>query len=186
MINLLPPLQQKELQAARSNTLLVRYNIILAGILGLILLAIGGVTLYLNTTKASSEQIVQDNNAKVADFDSVKNQADSFRENLRIGKEILNSEINYSNYVLALAALMPPGTVLQTLNLDQATFGTETTLAARAKSYQNALELKNALEKSSMFTNVHFQSITDSTDPAYPVGVTLAVTFKKEVPNAAP
>jgi len=180
MINLLPPLQQKELRAARSNTLLLRYNLILAGIVAIIVLAVFGVSFYLNSSKTSAEKTTQDNNTRVADFNSVKEQADDFRNNLRIGKEILGNEINYTDYILALAALMPSGTVLQSLNLDQATFGTETTLNARAKTYQNALELKNSLEKSALFKNVHFQSITDSEDPQYPVGVTLAVTFQKE------
>lgn len=181
MINLLPPENKRELRAARSNTLLVRYNILLLGALAFLFLATGIVYVYLNDAKAKAERTVAENQARTADYAAVERQAQAFRSNLATDKQILAGEVNYSKVVMQIAALMPKGTVLETLQLDAATFGTETTLAARARNYDAALSLKNSFQGSPLFSNVHFQSIAGGGDDAsYPISVNLNVTIKKD------
>lgn len=180
MINLLPPETKRELRAARSNTLLVRYNLFLVGALVFMMIAIGIVYVYLSNTKAGAEQVIAENKAKVADYVTVETQAKEFRTNLQTAKQILDQEVNYSKVVLEFASLMPAGTILETLTLDSATFGTPITLNAKAKNYESALALKDSFQKSALFTNVHFQSISGGTDPGYAVSVSLNVTIKKE------
>lgn len=179
MINLLPPESRRELRAARSNTLLARYNIFLVGALVFMLLAIGFVYFYLNTTKASAEQAITESKAKVAGYATVEAQAEEFNTNLRIAKQILDQEVHYSKVVLEIASLMPTGTVLDNLALDSATFGTQTTLNAKAKSYERALALKDSFQSSDLFSDVHFQSIAGG-EGNYPVAVSLNVTIKKD------
>ena len=82
--------------------------------------------------------------------------------------------------MLAIAALMPSGTVLDKLNLDSQTFGTPTTLTAGATSYENALKLKDAFQASPLFSDVHFESINSGGQPPYPLTVNLKVTIKKD------
>jgi len=182
MINLLPPQEKKELRAARTNVLLLRYNILLICSVGFLGLATGITYVYLSTTKASAEQAIHDNNAKETAYTTTKVQAGTFRNNLATAKQILNNEVTYSKVIVGIAQLLPPGVVFNSLNLDAGTFGTQTTFALKAKSYQQALALKDAFEKSSIFTDVHFQSIAtaDSASDGYPISIELNATIKKE------
>jgi Tfp pilus assembly protein PilN len=180
MINLLPPVEKRELRAGRTNALLIRYNIALIIALVFLFAAIGVVFVYLNNTKATAETTIEDNKAKVAGFAAVQSQATQFRSNLATAKQILDKEVTYTKVILDIAQMLPQGVVLQNLNLDSATFGTETTLVAQAASYDRALALKASMEKSSLFTNVHFASITAGGTGSYPLTVNMSVTIKKE------
>lgn len=181
MINLLPPNDKRELVAARSNTLLIRYNFFLAGALAFLLLSIGIVYVYLGNTKATAERTIQENQAKVSDYADVKAQAEAFRTNLRIASQILGQQVNYSHVILEIAAQMPPGTILDNLSLDSKTFGKPTTLNARAKDYDSALALKNSFQDSDLFTDVSFESIAGGGSGSYPITVNLNVTIKKDI-----
>jgi Tfp pilus assembly protein PilN len=182
MINLLPQEEKRQLHAARSNTLLIRYNILLLGVVAFMSIAIAITYVFLTTTQQGAEQTIQENKAKVSQYASIQSQADQFRQHLATAKQILDSEVTYSKVVLDIARLIPSGVILENVSLDSQTFGTETTLVAQAKSYDAALALKDSFGKSSLFSDVHFQSITSGgTDTNYPVTVNLNITIKKEV-----
>lgn len=198
MINLLPPEDKRQLRASRANSLLLRYNILLLGALGFMLLAIGVTYVFLTSTQATAEKTVQDNQKEVTGFAEVQAQEKQFKENLDTAKFVLDKEIIYTRTILAIAKLLPSGIVLQNLNLDAQTFGTQTTLAVQAKDIATAVKLKTALEGSPLFSNVHFASIQSASGGgSYPVAVSLNVTINKEAalrdnsketaaPNAAP
>jgi Tfp pilus assembly protein PilN len=180
MINLLPPEQKKQIRAARSNLLLLRYNILLLGALTFLLIATAVTYFYLNNTKASSEKTIQENRAKVTDYRSVQQKADNFRSNLATAKQILDKDVTYTKVIIEISRLLPPGVTLDTLSLDSKTFGTSTTFAAKAKSYDAALALKDSLQKSTVFSNVYFASISGTGTGDYPINVNLNVTIVKE------
>jgi Tfp pilus assembly protein PilN len=179
MINLLPPEEKRQLRAARSNTLLLRYTIFLLIAIAFLGAAIGVTYFYLSSTKASAEQTISDNKAKVSSYATIETQASQFRNNLATAKQILDHEVTYTKVILDISQLLPSGVVLPSLSLDSQTFGTETTIAASAKDYDRVLALKTAFENSPLFTNVHFISIANSASTAYPITVTLGVTIKK-------
>lgn len=182
MINLLPQEEKRQLQAARSNTLLIRYNIFLLGVAAFMILAIAITYVYLSTTQQTAKQTIDTNNAKVTQYAAVQSKANEFRQHLATAKQILDSEVTYSKVILDISRLIPSGVVLENVSLDSQTFGTETTLIAQAKSYDAALSLKDSFGKSPLFTDVHFQSITsDASDTSYPVTVNLNITIKKDV-----
>lgn len=180
MINLLPPEHKRNIRAARANSLLIRYNVLLAGVLAFLMLAIGVVYVYLSNTKATAEITIKENKEKVAGFNATEQEAQLFRQNLATAKQILDREVNYTTVILKISNVLPKNTVLTNLTLDASSFGKETTLSAETKSYDDAIILKDALSQSGLFTDVHFQSITSSTSTTYPVTVNLSVTFKKE------
>lgn len=182
MINLLPPNEKRQLRAGRSNTLLIRYNFFMLGALGFMLLAIGFTYVYLNTTKVNAETVINNNKQKVSDFTDVEKSAAEFRSNLATAKQILDREVIYTKVILEIAHLMPGGTILESLTLDPSTFGTETSITAKAKSYDNAIALKDSFQKSNLFTDVHFENITvnDADGGSYPITVNLNVTIKKD------
>lgn len=183
MINLLPPDEKKQLVASRANSLLLRYNIFLLGALAFVLLAIGVTYVFLTSTQATAEETVVKNAEQVVSYAAIQQKEQQFKDNLATAKEILDKEVIYTKAILAISQLLPSGIVLQNLSLDAQTFGTQTPLVVQAKSLDAAVSLKNSLEQSPLFSNVHFLSINATTGAgssgAYPVAVTLNVTINK-------
>lgn len=181
MINLLPPADKRQIQAGRSNALLLRYNILIIAAVAFLMAAIGVVYVYLGNTKLSAEQVIKDNQAKVADFADTEKKANEFKSNLTVAKQILSKEVVYTKVILEISALLPKGVVLDSLNLDAKTFGTPVTLNAHAKTVDDAIALKTAFQNSPLFSNVNFQSIsTEESGEAYPIRVNLNVTINKD------
>ena len=183
MINLLPPDEKRQLRAARTNLLLVRYNIFLLGAVAFIGLAVAVTFFFLAAAKSDAERSMKDNEEKVGQYAKVDTEAKQFRKNLATAKQILDNQVTYSKVITNIAQLLPSGVILQNLNLDAQTFGTETSLVAQAKDYDAAIALKDSFQKSSLFSDVHFQSISssESAPNGYPITVNLSVTIKKDV-----
>lgn len=181
MINLLPPEDKRQLRAAHTNTLLLRYNAFLLGAAVFLGVALIVVYLYLTAAQAGAQATITENKAKVSSYAQVETQAQLFRANLVTAEQILDRDVAYTKIVIAIAQLLPSNTVLQSLNLDPQTFDTETVIVAQAKDYDAALHLKDAFQKSSFFANAHFQSIAiNTTSSTYPLTVNLLVTIKKD------
>lgn len=181
MINLLPPEEKRQIRAARTNTLLIRYNFLLVGVMVFTAIAIAAVFFYLNSAKTAAQTTINGNQLKASGYADVEKNATEFRSNLATAKQILDREVTYTKVILDIAHAMPGGTVLESLNLDASTFGTPMTLAAKAKGYNEAIALKDALQKSPVFSDVHFESIViDDTNATYPITANLNVTIKKD------
>lgn len=182
MINLLPPQDKRELQAARTNTLLIRYNILLIIAIGLMLLIAGSVSIYFSSAKTTSQAIIDENRSRVSNYATIEKQATEFRSNLATAKKILDNEVVYTKVILAIAHTLPSGTVLDTLNLDSANFGKPMSITARVRSYADALRLKDAFQTSDIISDAHFDSVTagSTNDAAYPLTVSLTITIKKD------
>lgn len=186
MINLLPPDERNQLRAARANTLLLRYNIIMVGILVFMVIALATVYFYLASAKAHADSVVSDNNARVTSYAQVSAQANTFRSSLTDAKAIISKEVLYSKTLLAIAQQLPPGVVMDTLSLDATTFGTPTTLALRAKDHAAALAAKDAFQKSPLFSDVHLVNIALSaaggsgSAAQHPWTVSLSVVMSKD------
>lgn len=180
MINLLPPETKSQIKAARANRLLLRYNIILLSAIGFLLAAAGLVYVYLVSAKSSAETAIQDNLAQVSNYSVIESDASSFRQNLSSAKQILDNDVTYSKVILEIASVLPSGVVLDTLSLDSATFGTPTTLNARVRNYDTVLRLKDALQASSLFSDVSIQTISTGGEGSYPLNASLSVTIRKD------
>lgn len=170
MINLLSPEDKRQLAAARTNSLLLRYTILLSIVIGVLILEMAGVAVFLNLDKSRNEAAIQENEAKTASYSQVKIQAGEFQNNLATAKYILGKQVPYSTLILALANNLPSNAVLDNLTIDPATFGQGTTLTVQTTSYNRAITVKTALQNIKiddvpLFTSVSFSSVSASTDP---------------------
>lgn len=180
MINLLPTEEKHQLRAARTNTLLIRYNIFLVSIVAFMGMTVAATYIYLNTTAANAQHTIDSNQARVGQYASVQTEAQQFRQHLATAKQILDNQVTYSKVIIEIANLIPSGVVLQNLSLDSQAFGSPTTLVAQAKDYASALSLKDSFSKSPLFSDVHFQSITTGGgQSSYPLTVNIVVTIQK-------
>lgn len=179
----MPPEEKRQLRAARTNSLLLRYNFLLLSIVAFLGLAVGLTWVYLSNSKVSAETTQAENTARVSNMQNIETEAQKLRANLTTAKQILNNEVTYTKIIFTIASLMPSGTVLDSLNLDSKTFGTPIPLIAKATTYENALKLKESFQSSSLFSDVRFQSIAANSGTQqvqYPLTVTFSVTIKKD------
>ncbi len=184
MINLLPDTYKKEILAARTNVTLLRYNFLFLGAAGLLIAGSLTVYFFLSTSKAASEQVNLENISKSAEYASTQKSADEYRKNLLTAAKILNNEVNYTERVFDITKILPKGIVLDSLNLNAKEFGTQTLINAHARDYASASELKRVFEESPIFSNVHFQVISNDDSSAasnagYPISLSINVTMNK-------
>lgn len=183
MINLLPADIQKSHRAARLNLKLRSY----IGILSFTLLGIAGIYgggYYLTLQERSAaEALLQQHKQETAQYQKLRDEAQTFADNLKIAKTILSKETHYSDLIVQIAQTLPQSAILTSLSLDASTFQSKPlALSGRVKTETDALTLKNALEASPLFENVSLTSvaITDTdgeTNPLlreYPVNVSLS------------
>lgn len=185
MINLLPYEQKREIEAARMNTILLSYNFLTLIALGLMVAVCVLFYLILNNAQSNASNISSDSVKKAASYENVKRDADDYRENLSLAKLILDKSVNYTSVIMTITKLLPDGVVLDAIELNAANFGQQTTFTGHAKTYAQATELKANFQKSSMFSNVFLQSLTDdnnsggSATSSYPILITISANLKK-------
>ncbi|HSW92466.1 MAG TPA: hypothetical protein VLH14_01140 [Patescibacteria group bacterium] len=185
MINLLPKEDQRQLAAARTNTLLFRYTILLSVFVVVLVIEILGVYVVVNIGKTQNQNTISENNTKAAGYASVKQQADTFRSNLATAKYILDKQVPYTTLMLALSQSLPSGSVIDKIALNPTAFGTPTTLTVRTTSYDKAIAVKTSLQNAkvgsaALFTSVSFDSVSsgDNQTP-YPFTAVYNVTYSK-------
>lgn len=181
MINLMPDDAKKQLRAARSNTNLLRYMLVLlfaAAFIGLILY---GAYFLLTLTKDSAQSLIDVNADKASVYSETKAQVDSLSASLSEAKGILDQEIPYSHVLVNIAQQMPAGTILDKLTLNAAAFSSNPiTIKVFAKTTDDAVALRERFQNSPLFSNVNFQSISDTDGTAgYPVSVTMTLILNK-------
>jgi Tfp pilus assembly protein PilN len=181
MINLLSTDQKAELRAARVNVFLLRY-------LGLIILALLFIlgALYvsytvLQETETTAKERIEANDVQSAAYSDTKQRVDALAAKLDGARATLNQSKSYAKVLTTVGQLMPTGTVLGELNLDQAVFaGTPTEIVAYAKTDEEAVAIQQKLQQSPLFTSVSPKG-TSSTEgiAEYPIKVTLTVAFNQ-------
>ncbi len=186
MINLLPPDDKKQLVASRTNSLLLRYSILLGVFVAVLAIEIVGMTFVVDLGKSQNEAVIQENEVKTAGYAATRQKAEAFRSNLATAKYILDKQVPYTTLIFALAGNLPAGAVIDTLSIDPAAFGTPTTLTVNTTSYQKAIDVKNSLQNAKvndttpLFTSVSFQSVTASESASnYPYTAVYNITYSK-------
>lgn len=183
MINLLPAYEKKEIRAGRVNVLLRRYLTASFFIFMLLMSVIAVFYFIMMHSRANIQNSIDQGRAKIAQYQSAQNEIDSFRKNLDTAKKILEKEIHYSKVITRIAATLPPGVILQSLNLSPASFGKPISLNALGRNTTDALTLKKYMEDSGIYSNVHLESVTNNRESTngYPVTITINVTINPEV-----
>ncbi len=183
MINLLSPDDRRQIAASRTNSLLLRYIFLLALLVAVMMLEMGGVYLLLTNEKARNESVISDNNQKTVTYAETKQRAAKFESDLATAKYILGQQVPYTKILTSIAQALPSEAVVDTLDLDPATFGSPTTLTIRTKSYSSAINVKASLQESKVFSDVSFQSVAqaDNDTDGFPYTATYNVTYSKDI-----
>ena len=187
MISLLPPIAKKELAAARSNVLLLRYLFLTAGLIGFLCVEMTVLYLFFGQQRTASEQAIQNNQRDTAQLASIKNEATAFNNDLKVADAILSKQISYTSIIKEFADTMPAGTVITQLSINPTTLGKPSSIMIKAKNQGAVLAFKDSFAASPYFEKVNIQNISnpapapDSAPAApdsYPFSATIDMTFK--------
>lgn len=163
MINLLPPETKRQIRAARTNVVLYRYCLLILAT-ALLLGGVFGVGLWSDINDRNlAEESKADTQTAAAPYAKTKSAAESFAKDLTTARTILGGNTSFSKLVLDIAAIVPPGVVLNNLTLGTAAKAdTPLDISGRASSYGAAVSLKNSLEASPIFEKVNIVNVTQT------------------------
>ena len=129
-----------------------------------------------NSSKVELSQAEND----TADYTTVRQQAETFSNNLKMAKQILATEVVYSKMITDIANTIPAGTILTSLSLTPETISKKMELSFKTKSYDQGIQLKTSLENSDLFSDVSITNITSKGQEgggAYPTDVNISAKF---------
>lgn len=176
MINLLPYETKRQIQAARINVILFRYIIFLGIAAGFLALACLTAYIFINNPFSSTNAAVQNTSSS-----KVQSNADTVKSNLANAKSILDQQVSYSKVLSAITNALPAGTKLNTLSINDGSFGTTTSLSVLATKADLASALKTGFSNPQYFSNYKLESTKASQDPTskYPFTLSISITINK-------
>ena len=181
MINLLPGDEKRQIRAARTNVLLLRYLVVIAFAFAFLALIMGGSYYFLTRVNTSSQQVITSHGGAQPSAQSAP-AAQSSTASLAQAQSFLSSEVSYSTILEHLGAILPSGVVLKSLSLSDSSFGRSTSLEFLLTNKSVATQLQNALQTSPYFSAVTPGTPTDnSSDSTYPVDITYTLTINRTI-----
>lgn len=183
MINLLPNEEKRQIRAARTNVILLRYLIIIALAFMFLALITGASYYMLHQVNASSQQQIADrSNAGSKRRSTTSAQNQSFEASLVQAESLLATQVSYSTVLEHLGSALPSGVVLKSLTLTANSFNQPTSLEFLATSDSVANQLEKSLQASPYFSSVTPGTVNnDSGDPTYPISITYTVTINRTI-----
>lgn len=186
MINLLKPIDKKELRAAKRNAIWSRYTFLTIILLVAVNFILGITFFYIkNQAVAFQERIDTNESLSNQQYRSTKTEAEKFRKELATTKAILESETNFSTVITNIAGTIPSRCILGTLSLNGQSFNTPQSLSFSCKAADDILRLKTALEENAQtFEKVNIVSTTTAVgqeNNPYPIAITMSLVLKKPV-----
>lgn len=184
MINLLPDETKKQLKAARTNTILVRY--ILTVVIAAVFLGLAIFTSYyiMNGSKTTAENAITDVKSSNDSYSPTITKSNAFIADLSTAKNTLNRQISYSTIIKDLIGALPTSVILKSpFSLDNDILSAPITITAYAKSSSDEATLKTNLQGNSTFSGYSLQSLNNNTDASskYPFIITFSITISGTV-----
>lgn len=181
MINLLPVETKKELRAARTNTVLIRYLIFIGFSIAFLTLASIVSYWFLTGIEDNNKKAVSDQKTVQTAYESAQKQLDVMTNDIAIASNIIDQQTNFSSIITDLAATIPSGVVIDSLKLNNSDIGKPITISGKAISEDAVNTLRNNLSGSQNYSSPSVQSVSDSRDSNYPITITINITINRKV-----
>lgn len=181
MINLLPNDRKQEYLFARRNTSLLRFIIgVLIGIIFVIFVILFGYTLISSETKAYNDA-VKSSASKLSSQDEQQTIAKvkEISNNLNLMVKVLNQQVLFSELLKQLGAVMPNGTSLKNLSLNESLAGKldlEVAAIDYASAAQAQINIQDPSNKLFKSADTIYINCTQK-DPVYPCLALIKTTF---------
>ncbi len=182
MINLMPTEDKRQIHAARTNVVLLRYIIIVVLTFLFMLAALGFSYSILTGVKSAAQRVSQNNVSEVSANTQANIQVKQLQSSLSSAKTVLSNDIDYPKVLTRIGAATPPGVILSTLTLNSTTFGAPTTVQFLVKTNSAGTALQSKLQASPYFAGVTLQSLqSNSGNPAYPFTASFTLTINRSI-----
>ncbi len=189
MINLLPPEVKSSYQFARRNVSLRKWvATLLIVLLGLGALGTYGLlTLHQSTVHYQDQVASLQNQLKKDKIDQTKKQVQDISGSLKLAVQVLSNEVLFSKLIQQIGAVMPNGTVLTGLNIDQIKGGLDLTAVSTNYAAGTQIQVNLADPNNKIFSRVDIESIQCGGDSSggsstYPCQVQLRALFNNNNP----
>src|ERR1700761_1043535 len=160
MINLMPTEDKRQIRAARTNIILLRYIVIALLTFGFLLIAVAFANYILKTIEQSADGVLSENHDQVQASNQATAQVQQLESSLTNAKGVLDSNVDYTLVLSRIGALVPSGVVLNSLTLSNTAFGTSMTFQVLAKTNGGVSDFQANLQASPYFSGVSTQSLT--------------------------
>jgi hypothetical protein len=192
MINLISYDKKAEIKAGRQNVTFLNLLFITAAAIILVSVLLGVSFAALVTGRDAATKRVEENQNKVASYNTDKERISKYVEQLSTTKSILDKEVNYSQILLAIGSSLPQDAIIQNLSIEPANFDNSLSMVVYSRTRDSMISVKNNMQKKpDIFSDVQFESVdfekcTDSPDKprektSYDCEATLRVVFNKKV-----
>ncbi len=182
MLNLLPDDTKKAYFFAKSNVALRNWIFgFLFALLGLGLLMTYGLLTIKQTTDSYNKNISTVNyQLSKENIGNIKSNVTNISNSLKLAVKVLGSEVLFSKLLTQIGAVMPTGTILTTITVNQVAGGLA--LNAAATNYQTATQIQVNLSSpnNGVFSKVDIINVQcggTSTNANYPCSVSLKALF---------
>ncbi|MBP9812952.1 hypothetical protein H6794_00990 [Candidatus Nomurabacteria bacterium] len=184
MINLLPYDYKQQIQYARKNKELVKWNLAL-GIAMLVIIAVSAAgTLYMYKTTKDYEKTVSQNTASLQDkkLEQDYQSMEKLSKDFKTVVDIASQQLLYSKILKAIAPLLPADTELNGIEITQGKQGVELKLngqdqATLTQAFINISDKNNNIFEKADFNNVTCKEKSDG--EKYPCSANIKGLFTK-------
>jgi hypothetical protein len=186
MINLLPPEFKSGIMFARRNTVLRKWIFGLTCVLiGMFVFLAAGQLYIANTTSKYSKQVASaQESLKAQKLEETQKRLQDLSNNLKLIVQVLSREVLFSKLIKQVGAVMPPGSVLTSIELSKVEGGLD--LSAAAVSYDTASRIQVNLQdpNNKLFDKVDIIQVSCATKSSdqLPCKITLRALFSKNNP----
>lgn len=181
MINLLPQVQQKEIRAGYSNTLLLRYIILLICALAFLGISIGITYISLNQAAQQADTTKRENEEKATNYLETQAAVAKLQSDLASAKSLFDNEVSYSKVITRLSSLFPSGTAVDSLQFDSGSFSQPMTLSVQVRDQAAAEALQQNFSSSPYVSGASLGKISTNNSSRYPYTVELLFTLNKAI-----
>ncbi len=202
MINLLPQELRENTIYARRNTQLLRWVIILIGVIaGIFLVVLFGQLYIKQSSKSYSSQIEQTREQlKVQKLEETQKKVESISGSIKLAVQVLSKQVLFSSVLKQIGAAVPEGAVFTGLSINKLQGGLD--LTAAATDYNTATQVQLNLQdpNNKIFEKADIVSVQCSTsggsttntntgvssssdlDTKYPCKITIRALFAQNNP----
>lgn len=181
MINLLPPVQQKEIRAAYANVLLLRYALLLVGAIVFLMVAFGITYLSLAQTSQRADETKQQNEQQASGYAQTQAVATKLRSDLSSAKSLFDNEVLYSKVLVRFSGLLPSGSSVESLQLSDDIFTEPATINVFIQNKAAAEALERNFAASPYIVSSSLTGVNTSQGAAYPYTANLQFTFDRSI-----
>ena len=183
MINLLPPENKEAIKFGKVNLTILQYVILAIAVVIVVLgvLVVGSIKL--SKIQANLDQEITSTQRKVTTLKTYQEQAGSISKEVKLVGNILDSEIKFSELIPQIGSVMPSGSVLTQLSLNE-DISAPLSLTIKVDSEDTAAVLRTNLEQSDVFSRADIISLTSLQGEEYRYQVSILVEFVGEESSA--